>query len=748
MKFLNQICFDTLPEAPTILEQKGKQKIRYLNTSNSFDIETTSFYDFKGEKRACMYLFMFCIDGITFYGRTWTQFSYVLEELKRRYKLDFHNRMVIYVHNLSYEFQFMIGHCALTHVFARTKRHPMKCLVNGCFEFRCSYFLSGLSLEKTADEIPGKPVKKLVGDLDYRKIRHWKTTLTEDELAYGENDVLVVYYFIKNEIKKCGNITEIPLTKTGYVRLHCRKYIQEHTNYKNYRNKLSKASPVSEELFTLLNKAFAGGYTHANCNYILDIVPDVKSIDFQSSYPAQMLGHKFPMTPFTRRTYITEETFKEYVAKYACVFEICLTDVEAISPHHIWSVSKCKYGTTKAYKALVDNGRLVKSQEIYTYMTDIDYINFTKFYKCNIKEVHNLWTSCYDYLPKEIIECVLDFYGDKTTLKDVAGKEEIYLIAKGMLNAMYGMCVTNPVNDNIIFDEENPDPKKMWDIDRPSIFQALQKAYSNPKQFLNYQWGVWVTAWARYELFNGLIAFGNDALYSDTDSIKYINYDKYDNYIKEYNENVRERINETLIHYNIDPERARPLDSKGRKRQLGIWEDDGYYDYFKTLGAKRYAYEIDDKLHITVSGLNKKMVYEDEVDDEPEFDHIKDHDEKLRQRELRYRKCPVQYIIDNGGLNFFNDDMVIPAEYSKRLVHTYSRGLEDHYKMQLTDYNGVTAEVEEYSYIHLEPTSFSLSFAEEFYQFLVGIENGYIMRKREKRTELCINELEKEIEVL
>lgn len=756
---LNLLNFETLPDAPEVLECKGKQKIRYLNTANSFDIETSSFYDENNTKRACMYLFMFCIDGITFYGRTWAQFSFALEMLQHRYKLDYYNRMIIYVHNLAYEFQFMYHRCNITDVFARTKRHPIKCLVNNCFEFRCSYFLSGLSLAKTAEEIPDLSIRKLIGDLDYSLIRHSKTKLSQDELNYGEYDVLIVHYFIKNEIKKCGTIKDIPLTKTGYVRLYCRKYIREHTNYRTYRSRLLKAAPIDKDLFILLNKAFAGGYTHANCNHILSKREHVYSIDFQSCYPAQMLAHKFPMSPFIHRKLITKDTFLKYVKEYACVFEIRLGNIKSKTPHHIWSVSKCSYGTTSMFKALNDNGRIVQSEEIYTYMTDVDYKNFEKFYTFDILEVHNLWTSTYGYLPKELIECVLKFYGDKTQLKGVRGKEEQYLIAKGMLNALYGMCVTNPVNDDIIFDDMTEDEKLIWSKIRPDISEALERAYNNDKQFLNYQWGVWITAWSRYELFTGLLEMGDDAVYSDTDSIKFMNMCEHQFYIKKYNKEVVKRINETLKYYDIDPEKARPTDKKGNKRQLGIWEYEGNYKTFKTLGAKRYAYITkDDKLHITVSGLSKLMIYSDEVDDAAEFKAIDDdprfntpeeiHNEKMRLRNVLYSACPVQYIIDNGGIDFFDEGMLIPAEYSKRLTHTYSN---EHYKCQLTDYNGVTDTVEEFGYIHLEKSTFSMSFAEEFYQFLVGIDNGIIMKKRAVREELAINNFFRdyeEIEVL
>ena len=39
---------------------------------------------------------------------------------------------------------------------------------------------------------------------------------------------------------------------------------------------------------------------------------------------------------------------------------------------------------------------------------------------------------------------------------------------------------------------------------------------------------------------------------------------------------------------------------------MGVFEPDKTFKRFKTLGAKKYAYEDDDGLHITIAGVNKK----------------------------------------------------------------------------------------------------------------------------------------------
>ena len=41
---------------------------------------------------------------------------------------------------------------------------------------------------------------------------------------------------------------------------------------------------------------------------------------------------------------------------------------------------------------------------------------------------------------------------------------------------------------------------------------------------------------------------------------------------------------------------------------MGVCEKEGHYPRFKTLGAKKYAYEDESrKLHITIAGVNKRL---------------------------------------------------------------------------------------------------------------------------------------------
>ena len=177
------------------------KKIWYCNLACSFDIETSSFYNEKGEKQAIMYVWQFAIFDNVILGRTWNDFSLLLDSLVKFYDLNIYNRLVCYVHNLSYEFQFIRKLFNWYDIFATDERKPLYACTKNGIEFKCSYRLSGYSLAVLAKNLTRHTIDKKVGDLDYFLIRHSDTFINDEEIGYCVNDVLIVTSYIQECIE-------------------------------------------------------------------------------------------------------------------------------------------------------------------------------------------------------------------------------------------------------------------------------------------------------------------------------------------------------------------------------------------------------------------------------------------------------------------------------------------------------------------------------------------------------------------
>lgn len=210
---------------PTVTDNKG---VTWYNIPASFDIETSSFYQddvvSPENKRAIMYIWQFGISQMITYGRTWEEFLLFLKYLQEDLNINENRRIVIWVHNLSYEWQFIRKLFQWDKVFLLEDRVPIKARIGG-LEFRCSYKLSNMSLAAVGNELIKQGIKgfeKKTGDLDYSLVRTPRTRLTETELGYCEYDIRVLNRYIEEKIREDGDITTIPLTQTGYVRKYCR----------------------------------------------------------------------------------------------------------------------------------------------------------------------------------------------------------------------------------------------------------------------------------------------------------------------------------------------------------------------------------------------------------------------------------------------------------------------------------------------------------------------------------------------
>lgn len=671
---------------------RGKKK-KVDNNIYTFDIETTSYISLNGQvyssyeylkldkksqadciKGAFMYIWMFGINDTIYYGRTWDEFKKLIK-LVNEYVPE---KKFLFIHNLSFEFQFLKSHFYFDDVVARKKHKVMSAdLQDYNFTIRCTYYMTNCALSELPKNF-NLPVEKMVGDLDYSLLRNRYTELTDKELKYCENDNLVVYYYIKMELQQYERVDKIPMTSTGHVRRELKNITLK--DYK-YRRIVNKAINTDPHIYNLLIECFAGGYTHSNYCYTDEIIKNVDSYDFTSSYPYVMVSEKFPSTEFKK---CTLKDIKYMNERFAYILVVRFKNIECNYNNSFISANKCR----NIKKGKYDNGRLMKAEEIEICLTDIDFRFIIQTHDCEY-EILESYYSMYNYLPIQFINFTLDKYVLKTNLKGLVDKELEYIKEKNKFNALYGMTVTNTIRDNVIYDNV-----KDWTEEKLTNAEIIEKLNSEKKQsFLSFAYGVWVTAYARYNLLQNVVKLDDYVIYCDTDSIKLCDgYDK--TVIEEYNKSVMKKIEKVSKHFEIDINRYQPKDKKGRERMLGLFDFEGTYQEFITQGAKKYAYKENGEIHITVAGVPKKG------------------------------KCSLKKLED------FRDNFVFKFEDTNKLVLQYCDDQED---INVIDYQGHYSLVKEKTGACLLPTTYVLGKALEYANLIndMSSQRAYYVEKKE-----------------
>lgn len=553
-----------------ILDPDSNRKIKYLDTVTAFDIETTLITKYQ---QSIMYIWQFQIRKTTVIGRSWDEFKTFIKGINDA--VPDGCRIVCYVHNLSYEWQFIKNIIPIDEVFAMDRRKILR-VISGKLEIRCSYIHSNMSLDRFLQQM-GVRHKKIKG-FDYSKKRYPWTRLSDQEILYCINDVRGLQEAICSEMRKDGDdLYTIPLTSTGYARREAREALASSRWW------IRMILP-DLEVFQILRKVFRGGNTHANrwnANILHEASEEIPiySYDISSSYPASILENRYPS-----KFYKGEPDLLWLYLKHdkAILMHIVMYDVRLIDDMFgcpYISKSKCDSITGGEF----DNGRVLKAERIECWINEIDFQILLMEYEFEYQLIE-CWIAKKIRLPEPFRQMIIRMYQQKTSLKGI--DDYLYGKSKNRINSVYGMSVTSPVKEDLIF--EDGIIKESYDRSLEDLIAEYHK-----KGWLPYQWGVWITSYSRLKLELGLHAIPyTDFLYCDTDSIKFLG-----DHRKAFDD----------LNSKIRNEEMSAVDPSGKRHYLGIWEFDGSYKRFKTLGAKKYCYEDDKGLHVTISGVNKTL---------------------------------------------------------------------------------------------------------------------------------------------
>ena len=579
----NEFPFEILKKD---IVKSAKHKM-YQRHPMTFDIETSKIpTDDEGHYQAFMYIWQVCIEGNVVFGRRWEELQEFMQNVVNAYKLSEEERVVVYVHNLSFEFQFIQDFFNFTDVFAMASRSILTAKT-AHIEFRCSYKLSNMSLAKFIENTPNTIHYKGVDDLDYATVRTPDTPLTEVEYGYCFNDVKGLYECVM-ELLKEDNIATIPLTSTGYVRRDCRNAMNKNKN----NRKMFLRSRLTLLQYKLLRECFRGGNT-ASDRYLTNLILKiVGSYDLSSSYPFQMIAREYPLGKWNYGVIPDIKTLEEYNSRYCTIARYTFKNIRLRDEKPIPYIPQSKCLVLGDDREIY-NGRILHSDLLTISMTNIDFDIVKEQYEYDELAVEEFHYSRKGLLPKELRDTIMYYFEKKSKLKGDEEHYYEYMKSKNKLNSIYGMTVTNILNTEIEYHDGEYTEKKMTEEE---MQEALDKYYKNHRSFLNYSWGVFVTAYARRELEDGLNIAGLDTIYCDTDSVKFIG--NHDREFEEYNERLNKECEEKGIRNYTEVNEKRFY--------MGIFDKEKGYDEFITLGAKKYAFLQQGKLGITVSGLSKK----------------------------------------------------------------------------------------------------------------------------------------------
>jgi len=598
-------------------KRKNKQQIckQYI----SLDTETSHNHD--EDNPACwLYQWSFAFNHALYYGRTPEQLIDHLKRIVKEYDLNDERRMIVFVHNLPYDFSYLS--LFLYDAFG----DPLKLLAHdthkpffiryACgLDFRCTYKLSNDSLARWGKKL-GVKHPKLEGAIDYNVIRYQDSPLYRDDWRYQWSDCITLDECIAAQMELYNDdIASLPYTSTGYPR---RELFRAYNgcgrhNKKNKERQRFKDTRLDVDTYLACFEEFAGGITHGN-RYYKGITQrgNIRHRDFVSMYPTEQ--HKlFPMSKFIKLTNeVKFRDLEQYSKQYAILCKVCFEDMriksKKITLPYLQTAHVMRHHTS-GIRILDDNGRVIQFKGQSTMWLDYNELKLIlKQYDYTYMLILESYCSEWGYLPKWLTSAIDQRFKGKSDKKKIlqdaviAGQDRPTILKleldlmkdKNMLNGIYGVSATNPIRETFELHGNTWERKKP---DITEIGEKLDKYYKSYKNFMRYQWGIYTTIIARLQLMEVYDIIGADNfIYADTDSMFYFSTPEIEAKLDAYNEKLRQRAMQSGAYITTDT---------GKIINYDAFLDEGEEIVeFRFLHSKCYAYVTSDsKLHCTIAGV-------------------------------------------------------------------------------------------------------------------------------------------------
>lgn len=321
----------------------------------------------------------------------------------------------------------------------------------------------------------------------------------------------------------------------------------------------------------LMKHIYIGGYCDA-------VYPNrrfegtVGHVDFKSSYLAWMLTEDYPIGTWTKSD---PANIDSIIKKYACIVKVTYKNLKSsrikfLHDKRAYALEEAKLDCTR---------HIISAKTVTFYLTDLDFELVNMCYDYDDMQIEELYTCEKGRLPKSLRSVAEESFKAKET---TTGVERLW--AKLVCEIVYGATV-----------------KSLYNIDNKNWEDIKNQAYLSP------YWGVWTTAYARYNLITMALQLGHDHLYGDTDSLFYLNPYMHNHLIESFNKNRKDKMRLYAYEEGLDPNIFEALGTF-------VYEDGSTYDDiksydFKAVGPKAYIYKTDkDGLITKIAGYKKQYM--------------------------------------------------------------------------------------------------------------------------------------------
>lgn len=575
---------------------------------------------------------------------------------------SFDEKLICFSHNLDYELTFLLRdiqgngkHLDKLDIYEmptvesvfRDKNAPLSIWLEEIpnINFRDTYALFNKSVAMLGKEVN---LPKL--EYQYDKVRTPHSELEQLDFDYNERDnIIVALSLFKRWEERQETLQTMPLTFTATTKVDRYKFIKDHFGKKELKALNIDGMNVYSDygFYKMTVDAYQGGLTTANKDYFdRPIKGKVVSIDITSSYPYQMTTRRFPL--FDKK-YVNDfegdeadEFYGEIlhgldfeelprntpVKGYFAVVEIINLNIK----HKDYLLPLSSGSTSFIEGETVINGKVLKADRIIMTVDNVTLSWINKCYTYDDIIVSRLVTTTKDrYLRAGECSFILNQFMTKQTKKGVTGQEINYALAKVNVNNMYGVKVQKPLRDRYEIIDGNIIKMEYQDSYHFEIStEDIYNNYIDLKETNKYRTmegknfdifidGVYVTAYARYMLLDMMITLtdnGCTCIYTDTDSLKFItpNVKIIQTLIQEVNNSIINSNNSAYRFVEFKTMFNLTKEEYIATCNIGTWDIENNikdnniipYEYFKTMGAKKYAY-ITDHIHTTIAGCSKKV---------------------------------------------------------------------------------------------------------------------------------------------